>query len=174
MAIKRIQLKFADPRIQARNHIRDICSAVENASHNLFMRHRVRITPPIVTDNGKVIVEIDIPDEIKRRFSIGCHLRGISKYLLDEYGDRYKKFQVGKRLLHYIDIAEVSTEKQRLKEYIWQDSDDGYTSTRIRELIRCKDCINYVESIFGDGMFCGCDGMLRDPDWYCADGERKT
>lgn len=111
--IKRIQLKFADPRIKAENHIRDICAAVENASHNLFMRHRVRITSPIITDNDKVTVEIDIPDKIKRSFSIGHHLRGISKYLLNEYGDCYKKLQVGKRLLYYIDITEVSTEKQR-------------------------------------------------------------
>ena len=174
MAIKRIQLEFADSRIQARYHIQDIRTAVENAGHNLFMRHRVRIKPPTVTDGGKVIVEIDIPDEIKRKFSIGYHLRGISKYLLDTYGDCYKKFLVGKRLLHYIDVTKVNTEKRRLKEYIWQESDDGYTSTQIKELIRCKDCMNYVESIFGDGMFCGCDGMMRDPNWYCADGERKA
>lgn len=41
------------------------------------------------------------------------------------------------------------------------------------EVVRCKDCIN--KECFGrDGkIVCDLDGFLHDPDWFCADGERK-
>ena len=49
---------------------------------------------------------------------------------------------------------------------------DGY-SKRDEEIVRCKDCIN--KECFGrDGkIVCDLDGFLHDPDWFCADGERK-
>ena len=38
---------------------------------------------------------------------------------------------------------------------------------------RCKNCIN--KECFGrDGkIVCDLDGSLHDPDWFCADCERK-
>ena len=41
------------------------------------------------------------------------------------------------------------------------------------EIVRCNDCKYYVKSQFTSGMFCGNTGMDTDPDWFCADGERK-
>lgn len=37
------------------------------------------------------------------------------------------------------------------------------------EVVRCKDCV------FRDNRDGMCEHVLqiRDPDWYCADGERK-
>ena len=50
-------------------------------------------------------------------------------------------------------------------DYIWNDNHG--------ELIRCKDCAN--KECFGrDGkIVCDLDGFLHEPDWYCADGERR-
>ena len=40
------------------------------------------------------------------------------------------------------------------------------------EVVRCKDCTHWgYDVIFQDGY---CRGLHRgDPDWYCADGERR-
>lgn len=39
----------------------------------------------------------------------------------------------------------------------------------VQALVRCKDCV------FRDNRDGMCEHVLqiRDPDWYCADGERK-
>lgn len=66
-----------------------------------------------------------------------------------------------------------------MREYIWQDSDDGRVSTRIQELVRCKDC-KYGEkqnNAKGEPMI-ECvlmydDAWLKDPDWFCANGKRR-
>ena len=53
-------------------------------------------------------------------------------------------------------------------------SEDFHPEVRgYEELVRCKDCIN--KECFGrDGkIVCDLDGFLHDPDWFCADGERK-
>lgn len=39
----------------------------------------------------------------------------------------------------------------------------------VGELVRCKDCVFRDDR---DGM-CEHVQQVRDPDWYCADGERK-
>ena len=35
-------------------------------------------------------------------------------------------------------------------------------------LVRCKDCKKYMT------IHCTCDGCCISPDWFCADGERKS
>jgi hypothetical protein len=68
-----------------------------------------------------------------------------------------------------------------VKEWICQEEplirEDG-TSVGVGfrqmvELVRCKDCVN--KECFGrDGkIVCDLDGFLHEPDWFCADGERK-
>lgn len=118
MVTKRIQLEFADSAIKAIDHIQDIRKAAESAGLNLFSRYDVQLQCPMPTADDKVVVEIYIPEEIVDTFAVGNHLRGISSYLLEErrYGDRYKKFCVGKRLLNYIelDAEEVSTDQSML------------------------------------------------------------
>ncbi len=40
-------------------------------------------------------------------------------------------------------------------------------------VVRCKDCVN--KECFGrDGkIVCDLDGFIHEPDWFCADGERR-
>ena len=105
MITKKIQIEFADPSIRAIEHIQDIRKAAENAGLNLFSRYDVRLQYPM-PDGDRVIVEIMIPEEIVETFAIGNHLRGISNYLLSRWGDRYRPYLVGKRLLNYIEMQE--------------------------------------------------------------------
>lgn len=100
---KKIQIDFADPRIDAIDVIQDIRKAAEKAGLNLFSRYEVRLQYPMPI-NGKVVVEIGIPSIIAEDFAIGNHLRGISSYLLKECGGKYDKYLVGKRLLNYTEI----------------------------------------------------------------------
>ena len=46
-------------------------------------------------------------------------------------------------------------------DYCWNDNHG--------ELVRCKDCVFRDDR---DGV-CEHVQQVRDPDWYCADGERK-
>ena len=46
---------------------------------------------------------------------------------------------------------------------------DGY-SKRDEEIVRCKDCKHYDSET--QSCLDGLDGIFQ-PDWYCADGERK-
>ena len=50
--------------------------------------------------------------------------------------------------------------------------DGSYKIERYRELIRCKDC-RYGNVKFNGIVLCSKGGM-RKPDWFCADGERRT
>lgn len=106
MVTKKIQLEFADPSIHAIDHIQDIRNAARNAGFNLFSRYDVQLQYPMPTADGKVVVEIKIPEEIEKTFAVGNHLRGISTFLLSRCGDRYQKYLVGKRLLNYIELTE--------------------------------------------------------------------
>ena len=110
MVSKRIQLEFADPNIRAIDYIQDIRKAAENAGLNLYSRYDVQLQYPMPTADDKVVVEIKIPDEIAETFAVGNHLRGISNYLLNQCGDRYQRFLVGKRLLNYVEVSESEHE----------------------------------------------------------------
>lgn len=110
MVTKRIRLEFADPSVRAIDYIQDIRKATENAGLNLYSRYDVQLQYPMPTTDDKVVVEIKIPDEIVETFAVGNHLRGISKYLLNQCGDRYQKFLVGKRLLNYVEASESDYE----------------------------------------------------------------
>ena len=65
-----------------------------------------------------------------------------------------------------------------MKEWIWEDSDDGYVSTRKQELVRCKDCKhwvgNWVEYNYSPTAKCTLFHYPQPADWFCADGERKS
>ena len=103
MILQLIRVEFADPRIRAIDHIDDLCEAVEHAKWNLHTRHHIEIQPPRkVGDN--VLIGISIPDMFPGIFRVGNHLRGVSKYLLRTYPERYSNFRIGTRLLYYIEI----------------------------------------------------------------------
>ena len=56
-------------------------------------------------------------------------------------------------------------------EDIAQWSDDALALLKEQpDIVQCKNCENYYEG------HCRCDDTIywnREPDWYCADGERK-
>lgn len=110
MVLKKIQIEFANPSARAIDYIQDIRKAAEHAGNNLYSRYNVQLQYPMPTKDDKVVVEIKIPENIAETFAVGNHLRGISKYLLNRFGDRYQRFLVGKRLLNYIEVTETNHE----------------------------------------------------------------
>ena len=59
-----------------------------------------------------------------------------------------------------------------MKEWLWRDSDDGHVSTRIQEIIRCKDCI-YSKEVFSYAWKCTAYDKVCFPDYFCADGRKR-
>lgn len=103
MVNKRILIEFADPRLKAVDQYMDIYKAVENAKRNLLVRHNIQLnTLPMIEDHN-LFLEMHISEEDAESFRPGNHLRGISKYLLNNFDGFYKKYLVGNRLLYYID-----------------------------------------------------------------------
>ena len=111
---KFIQIDFADSRICAMDAIHDLRKAAEYAGLNLYSRYDVQLQCPMLSDTGKVVVEIKIPEEIADSFAIGNHLRGISSYLLKNCGGRYNQYLVGNRLLNYNEIPKPSESSEKL------------------------------------------------------------
>ena len=114
MVTKKIQIEFADPNMRAIDHIQDIRKAAEYAGINLYSRYNVQLQYPMPTKDGKVVIEIYIPDEMVESFSVGRRLRGISNYLLSKCKVQYYDFLVGNRLLHYIELPEKDLEQSQL------------------------------------------------------------
>lgn len=58
-----------------------------------------------------------------------------------------------------------------MKEYIVEtqnDMSDGQIMLKYkRDLVRCKDCRDYLD------IKCPCYELDKDDDWFCADGERR-
>ena len=42
-----------------------------------------------------------------------------------------------------------------------------------QELVRCKDCKWYHQAYANEGRCVNHDNDFHNPDWFCADGERK-
>lgn len=105
---KMVQIEFADSRIKAEDAFLDIRNATQFVSLNLYSRYDVQLQTPVMLDDGRVAIEIKIPEERADDFALGNHLRGISMYLLKKCGDRYGKYLVGNRLLTYTEISTPS------------------------------------------------------------------
>lgn len=95
-----VQIDFAHPNIAACEHLEDIRAAIKNAKRNLYGRHGVYIgNLRKVKNSSSVLIDLGIPFEKIRTFSLGRHLRGISDYLLKDPYYRDKRY--GTRLLTY-------------------------------------------------------------------------
>ena len=71
--------------------------------------------------------------------------------VLLEKGQRSKRYKLGDIWeLNFVEIREALSEYQS-------------------KLVRCKDCVFRDNR---DGM-CEHVQQIRDPDWFCADGERR-
>ena len=144
LVTKHIILEFADSRIHASDRLHDIREAAEYAGLNLFGRFEVRLGYPKLTEKGDVMVEVGIPDTIAENFSVGNHLRGISRYLLRRYGDRYREYLVGKRLLLYFDAD------ARIPNVSGFDGTDRLEMIRaFANLLKCSDeeSLGYIREI---------------------------
>lgn len=66
--------------------------------------------------------------------------------------------------------AMIEADKNSIDRYIYakviQQVKDMLVADAV-ELVRCKDCKNYMT------IHCTCDGCCISDEWYCADGERK-
>lgn len=97
---RRFRIEFVHPDLRAADHILDLCEAAEFAGLNLLSRYDIRLRPPMQSLEGKVYVEVTMPDSMAEKFSVR-QLRGISAYLLKKYPERYREYTVGTRLLTY-------------------------------------------------------------------------
>lgn len=57
------------------------------------------------------------------------------------------------------------------------------SETFVQTLVRCKECKHHTdvepydtecELILSNAVFCQHFAVVRDKDWFCADGERRT
>lgn len=101
MIRKVVEIYFADPSILIGDHVEDILEAIDWASANLRLRHRIRIRS-IDCEIGtrSMMLTLELPDNMLT-FSAGNHLRGIANWLLKNKPDAYKKHRVGTRLLYF-------------------------------------------------------------------------
>lgn len=83
--------------------VKDLEEAVEHASYNLFTRHKIKVWLLSFKrhDEYTACFQIDDTKGILTEKNIGIHLRGISKYLLTKYPEKYKPLREGTRLLYY-------------------------------------------------------------------------
>ncbi len=110
---KRVIIEFASPDIRAIDCIHDIRLASNNASLNLNMRYNVVLQYPMPTDDDRVYLDVRIPDELADSFSYGKRLRGISSFLLKNFGEKYEQYLVGNRLLTYTLVEDDVQDSKR-------------------------------------------------------------
>ena len=74
-------------------------------------------------------------------------------------------------------LAALKQDAERYREAYAHGYDTGYEK-RDEEIVRCKDCKHgdLVKNAKGEPMIeCALlyKGWLKEPDWYCADAERR-
>ena len=64
-----------------------------------------------------------------------------------------------------------------IREYIIKISDEvmeNEIADSPKELVRCKDCKHGEQSVLPNRhLWCRIHEFYREPDWFCADGERQ-
>lgn len=104
MVDRKIRIEFVKSGVNAIDHIADIRKGVESASLNLYSRYGIQLQTAM-PEGSSVVLELRIPEDLVEGFSYGNRLRGISTYLLTKCGSKYTSYQVGKRLLMYVEIG---------------------------------------------------------------------
>ena len=100
-----VALEFAKPNLKVIYHLGDIQSAVYNVQKNLLAKYNITIGDLFVSNN-QVIICMSIPKDSVEKFSVGNHLKGISRYLLHQCSFPYYEYLDGTRLLHYYKLNE--------------------------------------------------------------------
>ena len=174
--VKKVIIVFADPRINPKEHAKDLKDAIEHAYFNLRYRSNIVIQGFTMDDDGLMHLKIFIPDGVK--FNAGNRLRGISNYLISQCEFPYKEYRVGNRLLHYFPSkqkADFRKGKYNDPEY-WKNLANrkkkrDATTIDAEPVVRCDFCVKY-----GNALACpysASTGELPDPQDYCSMGVRK-
>ena len=104
----KIAIDFTKPSIRnfhSDEYIEDVRKAIHIASLNLLFRHKIELSELKVTSNGLWYVEMSVPDDVSID-NFGRHLRGVSKYLLNCWPEKYDPLRTGTRLLYYEILCE--------------------------------------------------------------------
>ena len=101
MKRKKVYLFFGKLGIRTEDHLDELRCACDWAQWSLS-RYHILLFQPRVGQDGRVYVELNVPDEVKEPFNTGRHLRGISSYLLTHY-PYMKEYRTGNRLLWYVE-----------------------------------------------------------------------
>ncbi|MCD7717377.1 MAG: hypothetical protein LUI39_13215 [Lachnospiraceae bacterium] len=147
---KMVQIEFADPQIKAVDAIYDIRKAAENAGLNLYSRYDVQLQMPMAVD-GKVIVEVKVPDKMADNFAVGNRLRGIASYLLKRCDGRYDQYVVGKRLLTYTEIPAPEVKTNELATVDRLEAIVDFTKLLERSDDEAMDQIGRILAILKEG-----------------------
>jgi len=69
----------------------------------------------------------------------------------------------------------IGDECENGKYYYSKAIEDAITLLKEQpEIIRCRDCKHGADTIInGEYLFKTCGGVNHEPDWFCADGEKK-
>lgn len=99
--VMEVYIGYKDPKYDIRDDMGPLRDAVTWASHNLALRHRIKLEGPY-GEGEKVYVRLS--GKIADNFNIGNHLRGISNYLMKNFS-YIKQFNYtpGQGLLYFIE-----------------------------------------------------------------------
>ena len=137
MVNKKVVITFANPKMNAIDAISDIRAAVKKVSLNLYSRHDVQLQYPM-PENGKVVLELRIPEENATEFSYGHHLKGIARFLKENCAGRYAPYFVGTRLLNYTEVTAAESDYENEPEPV--PADKGYEAImRLTRLLQSSD-----------------------------------
>jgi len=126
---KKVLISFTCSKIKAADHYNEIKDAVEKASHNLFVKHKVIVRYPLVRVVNSILITLEIPKDKSETFRIGNHLRGIANYLVKSNREYYDQYYVGNQLISYVDISDFSIPSSGfINEYVKQISTPAFGS----------------------------------------------
>ena len=124
-------------------------------------------------DKEKVINALEIPDSYDSPLIMNV-ISDMSEAIAKWTEDGVMKAVVN---------AGFDIDKDKLVQSLQQDREryneayrKGYTAgyeKRVDEIVRCKECIH--GRLYDNDRLVACDyeELSKDPDWFCADGERK-
>lgn len=64
--------------------------------------------------------------------------------------------------------------KDYIVELREEEADELMDDHWVGELVRCKDCKWFYQPFKSEGRCLNHDNDYHEPNWFCADGERRT
>lgn len=98
-----VEIGYKDHRFDIRNDMGPLRDACTWASHNLALRHHIRLEGPYGKGER---VYVRLYGKMDDDFNIGNHLRGISLYLMKNFTwAKVFNYKPGVGLLYFIDMS---------------------------------------------------------------------